>query len=328
MDLSPDPVLDRIGTAVRTRLSTVDATSAGDVLAALRDGEALAFEAPEDIGGYDLGLTCGVVINRELGRLAAPDVYTGGALVVDAAPGCPTAKSVLAGEVSVVATGLDRLAGPALTTTDLSGPEPSTTDTSAPRCFPVRDDDRVRLTLRTCQSAAGETVIGDLGTGTPLSDPDGILAKARVRHAAYLLGLGEGAHQLAVGYAARRRQFGSSILDNQAIAFPLAQQKIALAAVQLKVRKAAWLADTGAPFAGHATEAIAYAAEVTLAVVRTAVQVHGARGMSLSTPVHACYLAARDAVTRFGPPSPLWIEAGRRRLAAASPLRERRQPCG
>jgi alkylation response protein AidB-like acyl-CoA dehydrogenase len=185
-----------------------------------------------------------------------------------------------------------------------------------PRTAPASDGS---LRLAADGLAVPETeVLGVLGTGRPLTDPQALLARARVRQAGYLLGLGEGAHALAVDYAARRRQFGRAVLDNQAVSLPLAQTRIQLAATRLTVRQAGWLADAGQPFALEAAQALAAAAETALSVVRQAVQVHGARGLSLEYPIHAYHRPVRLAATRYGSASALWREAGARRLAAAS----------
>lgn len=360
MDLSPDPVLDRINRTVQTRLAALgvgqDGTGAGE-LAALRDIDALAYEAPVGAGGFDLGLACGVVVCTELGRRALRDVYTDSLLVVDAlAAGDDhgaTAASVTAGELPVVAGGLDvvsvggreRLAARRVAGGwELSGTVvvDDAGFSAAACCVPLVADDEVVLALlspdrwrpRTTGSVArfstlvmdglivGDAdILGRLGAGSPLSDPAGLLARTRLRHAAYLLGLGEGGHELAVRYASVRRQFGRPILDNQAVAFPLAQNEIALCAARLSLQHAIWLADAGAAFALEAAEALALAAETTLRSIRTAVQVHGARGMSLESPIHAFYQVVRSAVTRLGSASPLWREAGARRLAAANAAR-------
>ncbi len=364
MDLSPDPVLERVGHILRARLAAVgepagDARS--DEFSVLREVEALAFEAPVAAGGLNLGLSCGVVIGAELGRQALRDVYTGALLAVDALiaagdAGAARAGAVMAGESPVVAAGLDLVsvagsaAGRSAARRVDGGWELSGTvlvdDAGLPAaacCLPlVADgdvllgwlpDERWRPRATGCGNhlsavALGGLVVGDadiigrLGRGSPLSDPAGLLARTRLRHAAYLLGLAEGAHELAVRYAGRRAQFGRPILDNQAVAFPLAQTRIELSGARLSVQRTAWLADSGAAFAREAVESVALAADTALRIIRTAVQVHGARGLSLESPIHAYYRVARDAVTRLGPAGELWREAGARRLAVTPPVAE------
>ncbi|GII62150.1 hypothetical protein Skr01_22350 [Sphaerisporangium krabiense] len=357
MDLRSDPVLERIAGTVRDGLGAAGAGPDGSAtLAALADLDGFAFAASMELGGFDLGLSCGVTIAVELGRRALPDVYTGGMLVADAlaeaaddAPGADVAAAVVAGKQVVVAAGLDRA-----TVGDAAPAEPSPGGWRLPEVLTVDDvypDAAVCTAFRTGDGevllavlpatlwrplarpafpwsghapspaavAPGEIpsgqVIGSLGAGRPLTDPAGLLARHRVRQAGYLLGLGLGAHALAVAHAAGRRQFDRYVLDNQAVAFPLAKAKIDLEAARLLVHRAAWLADAGGPFAREAAEALAWTAEVTLRTVRTSVQVHGARGLTVAAPVHRFFEVVRPAATRLGPPGALWRESALRRLA-------------
>ncbi|HEX8008721.1 MAG TPA: acyl-CoA dehydrogenase family protein [Trebonia sp.] len=363
-DALPDPVLERITQMVRARLSGIPGDS-GDVLAALREIDALAFEAPAAANGFELGLTCGLAVCIELGRRALPDVYTGSLLALDALVTAnaadPTALAVAAGELLAVPAGLDlvsagshQAAGPGrrrpqarrstggwtlcgTVTLDEPGPE------TAACCLPFAADGEVLLALlpaaawrsRVSVAAAGHAavvldgltvhdsaVIGGLGTGFPLSDPAHLLARSRIRQAAYLLGLGLGALELAVAYAGSRFQFDRPILANQAVAFPLAQARIALSAARLGVYRAAWLADAAdvddnGELELVAVEALASTADEAVRVIRTAIQVHGARGLSLDYPIHAFYRKVRGAASRLGPSTALWAEAGARRLATS-----------
>ncbi|MEU9884960.1 acyl-CoA dehydrogenase family protein [Sphaerisporangium sp. NPDC051011] len=365
MDLKSDPVLERIAGTVREGLSVAepgrDGTSA---LAALADMDGFAFAAAIDLGGFDLGLSCGVTIAVELGRRALPDVYSGGMLVVDAlaeagedAPGADVAAAVVAGKQVVVAAGLDQVCRPtavrarrseggwrpsgAVTVEDVHPDQaccaafraeegdgevllavlPSTVWRGAagpayPWSGPVESP--AALSLDEVTVTSGQ-VVGGLGAGRPLSDPAGLLARHRVRQAGYLLGFGFGAHALAVTHTANRRQFDRFVLDNQAVAFPLAKARIDLEAARLLVYRAAWQADAGEPFSREAAEALAWTAEVALRTIRISVQAHGARGLTLGAPVHRFFEVIRSAATRLGPPGALWQEAGRHRLAAIHP---------
>lgn len=170
---------------------------------------------------------------------------------------------------------------------------------------------------------AGAEVIGSFGEGTPWSDPAGLLARARIRLAAYLSGLAEGAQAAALHYAARRLQFGRPLLDNQALSFPLAQAHIELTALDLRIRHAARLADQSIgndpqAVALAAVESLAMAQETAATTVRLAMQIHGARALTAAEPVHAFHLALRSFGTVLGSRSPLWREAGLRRLTTAS----------
>ncbi|HSR25786.1 MAG TPA: acyl-CoA dehydrogenase family protein, partial [Candidatus Eisenbacteria bacterium] len=141
-----------------------------------------------------------------------------------------------------------------------------------------------------------------------------LLARGRLRHAAFLLGVAEAAHEAAAGHAHRRRQFGQRLVDFQAIGMRLAAMAGRLSALRLLVQRAAWLADTGAPLAGPAAECLAMGAELALAASRDGIQVHGAAGMTHASPAQRCYRVALVESARWGRPAVLWREAGRARL--------------
>ncbi|MGY4921282.1 acyl-CoA dehydrogenase family protein [Streptomyces sp. 900105755] len=148
--------------------------------------------------------------------------------------------------------------------------------------------------------------------------PDGLLARRRIRQAAYLLGVSTGAHAEASAYAARRRQFGVPLSDHQAVAFALADLKARLIAAGLVVRRAAALADQGRTGARAAVDALALTAELALDTTRTAVHVCGVHGLTAELGVQRHYRLARVEAVRLGPPQRLWREAARLRLAHAA----------
>ena len=346
-DTGEDPVLRRIGRALADGLAGVD-PAGPDVgpaaLAALADQDAVAYEAPVEAGGFDLGLACGTRIAAELGRRALPDLYTGSLLAIEALAGRerPTVPvpDLVAGKAAALPAGFDLLAAgreaaPDAVVVDGAG-------LLAAHCvLPVLDGTgAVRITVvpadgwrHAAEPAPGGLLrlpVGHLEIDpaelVPAADLAPLLARARLRHAGYLLGLAEGALGLAVRYAAARQQFGRPVLANQAVAFRLARRRIELYGVQLAVAAAAGRLDgdrleEGRPGDGPsaelaAVETLAAAAEAALRTVRAAVQVHGARGLSHELSVHAYLSRARTEVTRFGTPADLWREAGSRRLAA------------
>ena len=90
----------------------------------------------------------------------------------------------------------------------------------------VRDQSTVAL-RRYEETGRGELFDIRLA-GTPVTtwlggvdDWQQVLANARIRQAAYLVGLSQGALDLAVGYAKKRRQFGQPIGRFQSLAFRL-----------------------------------------------------------------------------------------------------------
>ncbi|MFB4309602.1 acyl-CoA dehydrogenase family protein [Actinomadura sp. GTD37] len=340
MRLIPDPLVGRLRRMARDRLGPLARTGAvtdGALIGALRAMDAFSFEAPVEADGLDLGVTAGIVVGAELGRLALQDVYGPAALVGDVlrAEGRPAgaAGPFVLGGMDHAARAVRRHGAAWEMTGRVVLPRDG--DESARCCLAADTGGGTSLVLLSpdawrkratplpggCQSLdlhglviGAEEVLGGLD--------DGVLARARVRQAAYLLGLAGGACEHAAAYARERRQFGRTLMEFQSIAFTLAQAEIALHAVRLSLDRAAWLADSGGAegTAGEpATAAVgtlAQAAETALRVVRQAVQIHGARGMTREAPVHRFYELARTEATRFGSPSPLWREAGARRLRA------------
>ncbi|WP_409492250.1 acyl-CoA dehydrogenase family protein [Amycolatopsis sp. cmx-11-12] len=353
MDLTVDPLVEQLRRVISAGLTPVTDDDPERLWPVLVDYEVPAFEAPPSAGGYGLGLTSGVVVSSELGRRALPDLYTGTALVVDAmsSSGDRTgmAASLVGGKGPVVLAGMDALPGsgrrdrptgkPVAGGIELAGEV--LVDGSAPAfagcCFPVATTDSVLLVLLTPEAfspviadgppglsrvrldgmvVSDDEIAGSLGTGDPLSDPDGILSRARLRQAAYLLGLAAGAQSLAAAHASTRRQFGRPVVEFQTVGFTLARSAIALRAVYLAIERAAWLADDGALDPLAAVEALAFSAETGMTVIRAATQIHGAVGLTRLSAMHRYYLAARRHTTGWASPSRLWCEAGARRLAS------------
>jgi alkylation response protein AidB-like acyl-CoA dehydrogenase len=147
--------------------------------------------------------------------------------------------------------------------------------------------------------------------------PSGAVGRARIRQAAYLLGLARGALETGVRYATERRQFDRPLREFQSVAFRLASAHAEVEALRLAVAHAVWLADSDDSFGHPAAEALAQAAETASAITRMVVQVCGARGMTSHLPVQRYYVLCRREASRLGRPGQLWREAGRERLAAA-----------
>ena len=65
---------------------------------------------------------------------------------------------------------------------------------------------------------------------------------------AQAIGIARAAYEYALDYAKERRQFGRPIIENQAIAFKLADMKTEIDAARLLVWRAAWMARNGKQF--------------------------------------------------------------------------------
>lgn len=111
-----------------------------------------------------------------------------------------------------------------------------------------------------------------------------LVARARIRHAAYLVGVAQGALDLAVSRATQRHQFGRPIGRFQAVAFRLAELATRLTATRWFVRGAAAAVDAGAGTDTdrriRAAQALAMASDVVGWIVTAAMQVHGAHGLT------------------------------------------------
>jgi alkylation response protein AidB-like acyl-CoA dehydrogenase len=110
---------------------------------------------------------------------------------------------------------------------------------------------------------------------------------------AQALGVARAAYEYALEYAGGRRQFGRAIIENQAIAFALADMKTEIDAARLLVWRAAWMGRNNRPFeAGEGSMSKLKAGEVAVAVTEKAVQILGGAGFLRDHPVERWF---RDA---------------------------------
>ncbi|MEV6342651.1 acyl-CoA dehydrogenase family protein [Actinoplanes sp. NPDC051851] len=110
---------------------------------------------------------------------------------------------------------------------------------------------------------------------------------------AQAIGIARGAYEYALEYAKNRVQFGRPIIENQAIAFALADMRMEIDAARLLVWRAAWMGRNDRPFsAGEGSMSKLKAGEVAVAVTEKAVQILGGAGYLREHPVERMY---RDA---------------------------------
>ncbi|NAS20500.1 hypothetical protein GT755_02240 [Herbidospora sp. NEAU-GS84] len=117
---------------------------------------------------------------------------------------------------------------------------------------------------------------------------------ARVRQAAYLVGLAQAALDHAVGYAKTRRQFGRAIGANQALSFRLAELSMRVDAARLLVH------DRDA--AAHAAGTLAEVADLARTVTVQTMQIHGAAGMRSDDDAQLYYRRAAAESVRLPQP--------------------------
>jgi alkylation response protein AidB-like acyl-CoA dehydrogenase len=110
---------------------------------------------------------------------------------------------------------------------------------------------------------------------------------------AQALGIARAAYEYALDYAKQRVQFGRPIIENQAIAFALADMCTEIDAARLLVWRAAWMGRNNRVFtAGEGSMSKLKAGEVAVAVTEKAVQILGGAGYLREHPVERWY---RDA---------------------------------
>jgi alkylation response protein AidB-like acyl-CoA dehydrogenase len=110
---------------------------------------------------------------------------------------------------------------------------------------------------------------------------------------AQALGIARAAYEYALDYAKQRVQFGRPIIENQAIAFKLADMKTQIDAARLLVWRASWMGATRKPFAaGEGSMSKLYAGETAVKVTDEAIQILGGAGYVRDHPVEQWH---RDA---------------------------------
>ncbi len=236
----------------------------------------------------DLARRCGddqdvartIAVSLDLGTLARGD-----GIAFDAA-----------GSTRAVAAG----AGEAVVELTLDGLEPGT---------------GVDLTRSTTTISGPGTVIGEIR-------PDDLLAweaLAVTLTAADLVGVMEGALELATAYAGERRQFGAPIGSFQAVQHLLAEAKTLTEGARSAMTYAAWAVDALAPAEARAAAAVAkaYAARSARTVCETGIQVHGGIGNTWECMAHVFLRRALVSTELFGGDGPQLSLLAHQRWGAA-----------
>ena len=110
---------------------------------------------------------------------------------------------------------------------------------------------------------------------------------------AQAVGIARAAYEYALEYAKERKQFDRPIIENQAIAFKLADMKMRIDASRLLVWRAAWMGSNGRKFeAGEGSMSKLFAGETAVRVTGEAMQILGGNGFTREYPVERM---ARDA---------------------------------
>ena len=103
---------------------------------------------------------------------------------------------------------------------------------------------------------------------------------------AQALGIARAAYEYSLDYAKERKQFGRAIIENQAIAFKLANMKMSIDASRLLIWRASWMAATRKPFtSGEGSMSKLFASETAVKVTEEAIQILGGYGYVRDYPV-------------------------------------------
>ncbi|MFH8242200.1 acyl-CoA dehydrogenase family protein [Streptomyces sp. NPDC018321] len=103
---------------------------------------------------------------------------------------------------------------------------------------------------------------------------------------AMAVGTARAAYEVALEYAQTREQFGRPIIDNQGVAFQLADMRTSIDAARLLVWRASWMAINGKPFtAAEGSMSKLFASETAKKVTAQAVQILGGNGYTREYPV-------------------------------------------
>ncbi|HWB34878.1 MAG TPA: acyl-CoA dehydrogenase family protein [Rugosimonospora sp.] len=141
------------------------------------------------------------------------------------------------------------------------------------------------LDARLARARAGERASGQAAMRT--------FELSRPTVGAQALGIARAAYEYSLEYAKGRVQFGRPIIENQAIAFALADMRTEIDAARLLVWRAAWMGRNNRIFeAGEGSMSKLKAGEVAVAVTEKAVQILGGAGYLREHPVERWY---RDA---------------------------------
>ena len=110
---------------------------------------------------------------------------------------------------------------------------------------------------------------------------------------AQALGIARAAYEFALDYAKERKQFGRAIIENQAIAFKLADMAVEIEAARALIWRALWESRHGGEFKrAEGSMAKLKAGEVAVKVTDEAIQICGGYGYIRDFPVEKWH---RDA---------------------------------
>ncbi|MFE6775141.1 acyl-CoA dehydrogenase family protein [Streptomyces sp. NPDC057702] len=140
------------------------------------------------------------------------------------------------------------------------------------------DERLARTRERAAQGAAGAERVKNAAMAT--------FEASRPAVGAMAVGTARAAYEEALEYAKTRTQFGRPIIDNQGVAFQLADMRTQIDAARLLVWRASWMAAAGRPFtSAEGSMSKLYASETAKKVTAQAIQILGGNGYTRDYPV-------------------------------------------
>jgi alkylation response protein AidB-like acyl-CoA dehydrogenase len=139
----------------------------------------------------------------------------------------------------------------------------------------IRGSNTSALQFDGCRVPGG-ALLGELNGGFKIAMM--ALEGGRIGISAQAIGIARAALEESVRYAQDRRQFDRPIAEFQGTQWKLADMKTELDAAHLLCLRAAWLKESGRPFAREASMAKLFASEAANRICNKAVQIHGGYG--------------------------------------------------
>lgn len=139
-----------------------------------------------------------------------------------------------------------------------------------------RAADNGMVYLNNCHVPSSD-MLGERGQGIKIMLKT--IDSGRLSIAAMGLGLAQGAFEMAVSFAKKRRQFGKALANFQVISFKLADMAMKIENARNTLYNACWLKDHGQPFGTQAAMAKLYCSQVASDVASEALQIFGGAGL-------------------------------------------------
>ena len=144
-----------------------------------------------------------------------------------------------------------------------------------------------------------ENLLGGRGQGFAMGQHR--LAYGRLRHGMHNVAMAQRALDLAVGHTVKRVTFGKRLADRQGVRWMLADCAAELYKARLMLLHIAYKAEKGMDLRNENGIAKVFLANMVHQVVDTAIQLHGALGYSMDTPLARWYRGIRAQRLVDGP---------------------------